>query len=1150
MQAALNSERPTTRVIAQRYEVAEAYQATASGGIFRARDRSTGQDVAVETLALRGRSEDENRVQKRLRALVRLRHPRLVEVLDFGRTDQGDLFLVTELCRGPALSSISPLVLHDVLRALISAADLLAFIHVRGHTHGRLDSDHVRTEVRRSGALRLKLPTPLLETPERAAPSLVADLASLPPEARTGVVSPVSCDLYQLGVLVFEAATGSRPFRAESDADLIEAKRRPVNLHALRPAIPVPLSHLVRDLLDPEPSNRPRSALEVLGRVSELAEVVTHFDSGVALRAPELVGRADDLRIVQRAYARCLTGTPTSLILAGPAGRGKTRVSDEALIDLRIRGAVVARAQGHGFADVPFAVLRSLVASLLACPLAARVLARPDARKDLALLLPERPAGAVEGLDASTIRDALCQFVADLTAESPVVAEVDDIHLADDASTDALSALIESSTPSRFLLLGTRRSEEAVRPSLRILMMASLRHEIGPLDTEAVTNLVRHTLGVVPGQALIRDMLRCSGGNAYLLLELLRDAIARGTIVRRRAGFELPDKLASRDIPSSLSNALERRLGRLSPDALRVARVVAVLGRRTETSTVEELAGLAPDVFHDALEELRREEVVDRIGSGLAMHHPRVGDVLYEGMGTAERTDLHARIATEMKARLGGEAPEHAALIGHHMEAAGRRSEALARLVEAGDALYARGAMDDAGEAYKRAERLLDAASADERRRLAHRLSDRIGRVGFRFDHRGATEHLARARELHLQHGWLWLIPILHRYVGALLANCAGVGATVLWHLLHAEPRPLAATREHMVGAFAAGAYLSNCHAYAGSFRSAVEAAEWLRPFVCSAQGLPNAGRQMSVAPALVFLGELDAAVEACEQSLEVLTRNRDPALADQDREVAVAGALTTRMWCDLYRGITHGSPWRDRLATFVGAHATALNEAWLVEGDVFLGYRSGRIDVCREAWQRLAPRARTPEVWFVQGKARAWLGLACLQAGRTNEAMDLADTLLEHVKLDGNRVLRILGNLLRGCVLHAWGHLPDAASALRDAADVAAEPEVSSRLLGNWVALAQADLDFSRGAVDLAEVLSRDVRLSAQLPGRQNSLQQLWATQLLARIAAHTGDAARAFRLWTEALATATALHDRLAIGRCKRALAAGAAAPRELQP
>ena len=172
------------------------------------------------------------------------------------------------------------------------------------------------------------------------------------------------------------------------------------------------------------------------------------------------------------------------------------------------------------------------------------------------------------------------------------------------------------------------------------------------------------------------------------------------------------------------------------------------------------------------------------------------------------------------------------------------------------------------------------------------------------------------------------------------------------------------------------------------------------------------------------------------------------------------------------------------------------------------------------------------------EGKAHAWLGMACLQAGRTSEAMDVADTLLEHVKIDDNGMLRILGNLLRGRVLHAWGHLQDAEAALLDAANVAAAPHVSSRLMGNWVALAQADLDFSRGAFDLAEVLAHGVRLSARLSGREIPLHQMWASQLLARIAAHAGETERSDRLWNDALAMATSLEDRLEVDRCTRAL------------
>jgi tetratricopeptide (TPR) repeat protein len=1130
------SELSSGSVVADRYEIIGALQCGASDTVYRVVDHRTGAEVALKTFAW---GDDDGhrslRIHQDFRALIRLRHPRLVEVYDCGLTEGGAPFFTMELPSGPPLSSVLPLIPHDVLRVLVSIADVLAFMHVRGYAHRRVRTDNVCVLLSRTAnPMQIKLLEPGLDGPRWSQSAQDEICCYLPPEARHGETPQTRCDLYGLGVLVYEAAVGSLPFRGESAAEIFESKQHPVDLHELRPAIPVPLSHLVRDLLAPEPSNRPGSAIEVLGRIRELAESVTYFDSEIVLRAPELVGRQRELDAVLAAQQLRESDEPVSLMLRGTAGQGKTRLCEEALIEMRLGGALVASSRGHGFGAVPFAVLRDLLTSLLTSPCAEQALAASGSRGPLEPLTSKSGLQTEAASNADALHQALIRLLDCLTQDVPVVVSIDDIHLADDASVEALAAVLSSGAACRLTIIGTYRTEEPVRPSLQFLLKSSAGLELEPLTPKAIAALIRKTLGAQPEAPLVEDIHRYSGGNAYLVLEVLRDAIARGIIVRRRSGVELPENLGAVGVPHGLTDALQRRLARLSPAALQVARVVAVIGRRTPYGMARSLSDLGRDAFLDAIDELRRAEVIDVTGEQLDLHHARLRDVLYRGIEPSVRRDLHGRVAHALEAELGEEHLEHAGFLGHHFEAAGHYTEALRYLVVSADRLYDRHALDDAGEVFKRAEGLLDAAPKEAQTELACRLSDRMGRVGFRFDHRGATPYLEQARQLHLQHGLLWTIPVLHRLVGPIVANTIGITSTVLWNVVRLRPNPIGTAKEHLIGAFAAGSYLSNCYSYAGSFARALEAAESLRPFICSSRGLPKAGHLIATAPALVFVGELDAAAEACERALDILKRQIDPALTEHDRVVATAGALTTRMWCDLYRGHTTQSPWRDRLADYVRTNPTPLLDAWLMEGDVYLGFRLGQLEASREAWQRLARKAQLAEVQFVQGKARTWLGMACLQAGKTTEAMDLADTLIDHATSDNNRMLQILGLLLRGSVLHTWGHLPDAHAALEEAAQVATEPEVQCRLLGDWVALAQADVDIARGAPEQAELRAQSVRKSASSPGRDHPLHRMRANHILARVVALRGQPRQAERYLGEAREIATQLDDRLELQRC----------------
>ena len=751
-------------VVAHRYAIRALVRERDESTVSLARDEVTGEEVALEIL--RGSLGAE--AHARIRAMIRLRHPRLVGVVDCGLTDEGHPFVVFERPVGPTLSSVVPLIPHDVLRLLVSIADVLAFLHMRGHAHGRVQADHVRlTHSRGSGPLQAKVLEPV--TARRAEGY---DIRSLPPEATTSgpMPSPQALDLYALGVLMHEAATGSHPFRGDSHDEIQRSKQRPTALHELRPAIPVPLSLIVRDLLAPDPSLRPSSAVEVLGRVREMAESVTYFDSEFVLRAPELVGRESDVGRLREELASMRPDQPASLMVVGSAGQGKTRLCNEALVEMRLQGALVANTRGRGFGGVPYAVLLDLLSSFRRCPTCAPVL-KSAATDDLLSLLM---TGEGERIQMPALRQRLSSCLADLTKREPVVLFIDDIHQADDASVEALGAVMAEGAPGQVLLLGAYRTDELLRPSLQALVSSSRHLKLTPLASRDIAALIERTLGATPSSGLVDELHQGSEGNPYLVLELLRDAVAKGQIVRKRLAVQLPDRLAA-DAPQTLADALSRRLARLSVDALGVARILAVVGRKTRTSIVEEAAQLDTNAFDEAIELLHREEIVDITGDTLDLHHMRLGDALLRSMGPAERVAAHAKVAAAIERQM-GTGDEHAALLGHHLEAAGERRRAFAYLVRAGDALYERQALDDAGEVYKRAEALLEAAPSEQRAALACTLAERIGRVGFRYDHRSAPPYLERARQLHLQHGLLRTIPALYPYVGAIVANGIGIG--------------------------------------------------------------------------------------------------------------------------------------------------------------------------------------------------------------------------------------------------------------------------------------------------------------------------------------------------------------------------------------
>jgi predicted ATPase len=160
-----------------------------------------------------------------------------------------------------------------------------------------------------------------------------------------------------------------------------------------------------------------------------------------------------------------------------------------------------------------------------------------------------------------------------------------------------------------------------------------------PLSQAAVGELVRERLGVDAEPSFLATCHEATGGNPLLLHEVLKTMRAEGIH---------PDAAHSgvvRDIgPRAVSSAVLLRLARLSPDAIAVARAVAVLGDGAGLPATAALAGFDEQRVAKATRALAAAEILDP-ESPLRFVHPLVRDAVYLELTHAERALQHERAA-------------------------------------------------------------------------------------------------------------------------------------------------------------------------------------------------------------------------------------------------------------------------------------------------------------------------------------------------------------------------------------------------------------------------------------------------------------------------------------------------------------------------
>ena len=284
------------RVIDSRYRIRRRIGEGGMGTVYVAEHVDIGKTVAVKILRRQfsGDRQLVERFRREARAASRVGHPHIIDVTDFGSTEDGCAYFVMEHLEGLDLADVlareGSLEPARAVRIAIQICQALRAAHHAGIIHRDLKPENVFL-VSRDGqadfakvldfgiarnvspeASRLTNPGMTMGTPEYMAPEQVM---GRPADSRT--------DIYALGALIFEMVMGTAPFHGATDETMLDQKMRPLpSLRVDRPDIPQALDAIVAAAMAPDASHRPQTmaALEyeltkiVSGRPQAVAELL------------------------------------------------------------------------------------------------------------------------------------------------------------------------------------------------------------------------------------------------------------------------------------------------------------------------------------------------------------------------------------------------------------------------------------------------------------------------------------------------------------------------------------------------------------------------------------------------------------------------------------------------------------------------------------------------------------------------------------------------------------------------------------------------------------------------------------------------------------------------------------------------------------
>ncbi|HEV2106282.1 MAG TPA: serine/threonine-protein kinase, partial [Candidatus Eisenbacteria bacterium] len=283
------------------YEILAPLGAGGMGEVYRARDTRLGRDVAVKVLPehLSADPEIRARFEREAKTVSSLSHPHICTLFDVGR--EGDVeYLVMELVEGETLAvrlQRGPLAIPELLRLAIEIAGALDRAHRAGVIHRDLKPGNIM--VTRGGAklmdfglsrvtglapaggsgtrLGALTQSPTIAQPLTAEGTLLGTFQYMAPEQLEGREADVRGDIWALGCVLYEMATGRRAFTGRSQASLIAAilERDPpalADVAAPMAAAPPGLEWLIRHCLAKDPDERLQTAHDVKLQLQRIAD--------------------------------------------------------------------------------------------------------------------------------------------------------------------------------------------------------------------------------------------------------------------------------------------------------------------------------------------------------------------------------------------------------------------------------------------------------------------------------------------------------------------------------------------------------------------------------------------------------------------------------------------------------------------------------------------------------------------------------------------------------------------------------------------------------------------------------------------------------------------------------------------------------------
>jgi serine/threonine protein kinase/tetratricopeptide (TPR) repeat protein len=714
-------EMPINR-IASRYILHETIGQGGMGIVYRATDRLTRREVAlkrvttdIDTLNLDDSSEVVDfriALAREFKLSASMRHPNVIDVLDYGFDDDQQPYYTMELLQNPQniVEAAQALVIEERINLIIQMLYALTYLHRRGIIHRDLKPANVLVVDGRVKVLDFGLSIMHERTHQDfAAESTVGTLAYMAPETLTGVVASLSADLYAVGMMSYEMIAGRHPFNLEQTSILInQILMEMPDLNAL--AVSEEIAEVIERLLQKDPETRYLSAIDVVEALKNVLNTPFPGDTAAIrdsfLQAARFVGRDSEMQQLFDSLQQVLNHHSHAWLIAGESGVGKSRIIEELRTHAMVNGALVMRGQSVSVGGQPYQMWQMALHWL--CLLDDFL--TDDDLALLKLMIPDldqfvlRDVSKIKSVQLSPgeMQSQMVQLLDRILhkLKRPVVMLFEDLHWAGSESLQALSQWTEHLNGLPLMVIGSYRDDE--RPTLHEQLPKMEMMKLNRLNNEAIAELSAAMLGDAGRTPQVVDLLRReSEGNVFFVVEVVRSLAETVGDLEEIAQMTLPMQVFA----GGVQTVIERRLSQLNQASRNLLQYAAIMGRILQLDMLQAIDSNID--FNTWLTNCVNAAVIEVDDDLWFFSHDKLRLGLIDIISVQEKQKLHEKVARTIE-RHYGEDQSHIAALAYHWGSAGNVTKEERYVVSAGKQALRTGAYTEAIEYFVRAVTLIE----------------------------------------------------------------------------------------------------------------------------------------------------------------------------------------------------------------------------------------------------------------------------------------------------------------------------------------------------------------------------------------------------------------------------------------------------------